>query len=277
MNELAKQGVGLEHNRISRKSRACLFNSFNFDFKRLKKQRKHADCLCVHRVDGPIAVYRGFDDGTDDRIAGINEELADATVFQSHYSLAKHRELGYALANPAVIPNAADPAVFNSGGRTHWDGHRRLRLISASWSDNPNKGAAIYKWLDEHLDFNRYEYTFVGRIQESLKNIRHIQPVDSETLANELRQHDVFIAASRHDPCSNSVIEALSCGVPVVYLNSGGHPELVQEAGLPFHEADEIPGCLETICQEYDRIRSTIKLTTIEDIAKQYLRVMKLI
>ena len=30
----------------------------------------------VHRVDGPIGVYRGFDDGTDARIAEINAELA---------------------------------------------------------------------------------------------------------------------------------------------------------------------------------------------------------
>ena len=48
----------------------------------------------VHRVDGPIGAYRGFDDGTDARIAAINAELANATVLQSRYSLEKHAELG---------------------------------------------------------------------------------------------------------------------------------------------------------------------------------------
>ena len=37
----------------------------------------------VHRVDGPIGVYRGFDDGTDRRIEAMNAELAHATVLQS--------------------------------------------------------------------------------------------------------------------------------------------------------------------------------------------------
>ena len=54
----------------------------------------------VHRVDGPIGVYRGFDDGTDVRIVEINRELADATIFQSRYSLDKHRELGLELRRP---------------------------------------------------------------------------------------------------------------------------------------------------------------------------------
>ena len=43
----------------------------------------------VHRVDGPIGAYRGFDDGTDARIAEINAALASATIFQSEFSLAE--------------------------------------------------------------------------------------------------------------------------------------------------------------------------------------------
>ena len=67
----------------------------------------------VHRVDGPIGAYRGFDDGTDARIAEVNAALASATIFQSEFSLAKHRELGFELREPVVIPNAVDPAIFH--------------------------------------------------------------------------------------------------------------------------------------------------------------------
>ncbi len=38
---------------------------------------------------------------------------------------------------------------------------------------------------------------------------------------------DAFIYLSHNSPCPNSVIEALSCGLPVLYSNSGGVPELV--------------------------------------------------
>jgi hypothetical protein len=94
--ELEHRGLEVEHNRISGGTPACLFNSFNFDFARLQRFADRGPRL-VHRVDGPIGVYRGFDDGTDDRIARINGELASATIFQSRYSLSRHRELGFEL------------------------------------------------------------------------------------------------------------------------------------------------------------------------------------
>ena len=98
----------------------------------------------VHRVDGPIGVYRGFDDGTDARIAEINAELADATIVQSRYSLDAHRALGIELADPVVIPNAADPAIFHpptpSASRSTGG---RYGSIATSWSDNPRKGADV--------------------------------------------------------------------------------------------------------------------------------------
>ena len=94
--ELEGRGLEVELNRISGETSVCLFNSFNFDFRRLERFADRGARM-VHRVDGPIGVYRGFDDGTDGRIARVNAELASATVFQSRFSLDKHRELGIEL------------------------------------------------------------------------------------------------------------------------------------------------------------------------------------
>ena len=59
---------------------ACLFNSFNFDFRRLRRFAREGVRM-VHRVDGPIGVYRGFDDGTDAAdLRAQRATLADATV-----------------------------------------------------------------------------------------------------------------------------------------------------------------------------------------------------
>ena len=65
--ELEARGLVVERNRISGGTRACLFNSFNFDARRLRRFARK-DVRLVHRVDGPIGVYRGWDDGTDGRI-----------------------------------------------------------------------------------------------------------------------------------------------------------------------------------------------------------------
>jgi hypothetical protein len=83
--ELQRRGVVVETNRVSGQTPACLYNSFNFDFARLRRFVRD-DVRMVHRVDGPVGVYRGFDDGTDRRIAEINE-LAEVTFLQSQFSL----------------------------------------------------------------------------------------------------------------------------------------------------------------------------------------------
>jgi len=228
----------------------------------------------VHRVDGPIGVYRGFDDGTDGRIHRINRELADATVFQSQFSYRKHVEMGMEFVEPVVIGNAVDPDLFHPHGRCPFSADRPIRLISVSWSDNPNKGAAVYRWLDDNLDWQRIEYTFVGRIKEPFRNIRSTGAVSSTEVAEALRRGNVYITASRNDPCSNSLLEALACGLPCLYLNSGGHPEIVKDAGLPFEEAGQIPGLLDRLVGEYESYRSAISVAPVGEIADRYIKVL---
>ena len=167
MGELERRGMTVELNRISRGTPVCLFNSFNFDFRRLRRFARDG-CRMVHRVDGPISSYRGFDDGTDARIAEVNRELADATVVQSRYSLDAHRALGIELTEPVLIPNAVDPAIFHPPAEREPLAGRRVRIISTSWSDNPNKGADVLAWLDANLDWERYELTFVGQRSQEL-------------------------------------------------------------------------------------------------------------
>jgi glycosyltransferase involved in cell wall biosynthesis len=273
--ELAARDVEVEQNRISARTERCLFNSFNFDFARLRRFAR-ADCRMVHRVDGPVGVYRGFDDGTDARIAELNGELADATVFQSRYSLERHRELGYELADPAVIPNAVDPTIFfPPAAREPLDG-RPVRVIATSWSDNPRKGADTLAWLDGRLDPERYEVTFAGRSPGRFERIRSVGAVRSERVAELLRAHDVYLAPSRDDPSSNALLEALACGLPAVFRASGGHPELVGEAGVPFGEDDELPDALDRLVRDLDARRAAISIPTIGEVVERYLEVLGL-
>ena len=120
----------------------------------------------VHRVDGPIATYRGFDDGTDTRIAEINRALAAATIVQS-YSLEAHRALGIELVDPQLVVNTVDPSIFHPPDEREPLTGRRVRVIATSWSDNPNKGSEVIAWLDANLDHDRYELTFAGQTSET--------------------------------------------------------------------------------------------------------------
>lgn len=272
---LRAAGWRLENNTISRTTRACLCNGHNFDVARLRALRR-GGLRIVHRVDGPVEVYRGRNDGTDQRIWQANRELAQATVFQSHYSLHKHRELGLEFHAPVIIMNTPDPLIFHRQGRVPFSTNRKIRLISTSWSANPNKGADVYRWLAEHLDHSRFRYTFVGRVAQPLPGVNMLPPMPSAQLATLLRQHDIVITASRHDPCSNALLEALACGLPALFLQSGGHPELVGTAGFGFQAAEELPALLDALVADYAARQAAIRIPAMETVAHRYLSVLGL-
>lgn len=276
MKQVEARGLRVENNRISGTTRACLLNSFNFSEKRLSLFRRDS-VLYVHRVDGPIDVYRGRNDGVDEKIQAVNQKFADKTIFQSQYSLEKHLDLGLEFCNPEVILNAADPQIFHSNDRAVFSRDRKIRLIASSWSDNMNKGASVYQWLDDHLDWGRYDMTFVGRSPLVYKNIRMMPAVDSTRMAELFRANDIYITASKNDPCSNSLIEALACGIPAVYLKSGGHPEIVGNAGLGFEGAEEVPLLLEKIQDQYELFQLQISNPSIHEVSESYLKVLEVI
>jgi glycosyltransferase involved in cell wall biosynthesis len=271
--ELERRGLVLEHGRVSGETPACLFNSFNFDFARLRRFAGRGARM-VHRVDGPIGAYRGFDDGTDARLVRLNAELADATVLQSRFSLEKHRELGLELREPVVIPNTVDPAIFHPPVTREPLARRRVRLVATSWSDNPRKGGETLAWLDRNLDHDRYELTFAGRTEASYDRIRVLAPLASPDLADLLRTQDVYVAPSRDDPCSNALLEALACGLPAAYLASGGHPELVGGGGLAFDADEELPDLLDRLVVEIEARRAAISIPSLADVADRYLAVL---
>jgi len=271
--ELERRGSAVDVGHVGPETKAVLFNSHHADIAQLRKIRTPLVRM-VHRVDGPIGAYRGREDGTDQKIWQLNHECADTTIFQSHYSLNRHLEMGLEFRDPHVIPNAADPSMFFAA-----PAHQPatpLRVIASSWSDNPRKGGPVYAWLDAHLDPQRIAFTFVGRIAQSLPHSRIIDAVPSPELADVLRQHDVYLTASEDDPCSNALVEALTCGLPAVFRKSGGHPELVRGGGYGFDQPEEIPELLERAGRNYRDLRTRVTPPTMAAAADAYLNVMGL-
>ncbi len=66
-----------------------------------------------------------------------------------------------------------------------------------------------------------------------------VGPYTQEEAPGIYRRADAFVMTKHNDPCPNTVIEAMACGLPVVYVNSGGVPELVgTEAGVAVESED---------------------------------------
>jgi glycosyltransferase involved in cell wall biosynthesis len=272
---LERMGVEVSINRSGPAIDVHLCNSLWFDVDALISENRRRPVRMLHRIDGPVSLYRGVDRAEDDRIFEANARFASATILQSDWCYERLVEMGYRPVNPFIIRNAVDGAVFHSRGRAPFDRRRKTRLIASSWSDNVRKGGSMYRRLDESLDWERYEFTFVGRTQETFSHIKHVPAVGSEELAALHRAHDVYVTCSQNDPCSNALIEALSSGLPAVYLAQGGHPELVAEAGLGFSTIEEAPGLLDRVVTDYELFQRMITADDIDSVARKYVAIAR--
>ncbi len=257
-------------------AQVILFNSHQKLDKALFLKRRHPETTFVHRVDGPVSRIRDSHPRIDGIIYRMNRVLADGTVFQSSWSRDQNRALGMPGSRfETVVMNAPDPRWFHPGERRAVDPGSRMRLVATSWSSHANKGFDTYRWMDEHLDFSQWDMTFIGRSPVAFNNIRMMDPMPSAELAEQLREHHVFVTASQKDPCSNALIEALHCGLPALGLNDGGHPEIIGPGGALFDRPEEIPDLLERIRTRYDAYRESIRVPLLESVAAAYKAFME--
>ena len=194
-------------------------------------KRHRPDVRVVHRVDGAATDYGGNPES--DRVQARVNLLADATVFQSHYSRYSTREkFRLIIHDGGVIYNPVNVSQFTPAGTRRDLPSGRPLVASASWSLNRGKGT----WQIQQLAKSHPEVVFVlcGRfdLTDPPENIVQLGHLSRAQIAEALRSCDVFLNLSENDPCPNVVLEALASGLPVLYRDSGGVPELVGDCGL---------------------------------------------
>ena len=200
---------------------------------RTVRQVKHSrpEVRVVQRVDGSGWDY-GRRDNADERQAWVNLQV-DLTIFQSLYSrystMQKFPVIG--LDGP-VIYNPVDTVLYTPHGpRYELEGN--IRVATVKNSANPFKGEKeLYQIAQQCQDVDFY---LMGCFENmpSLPNLHYLGFLDRDQVSVAFRSCHVFLNLSRNDPCPNVVLEALASGLPVLYKESGGVPELVGKCGLP--------------------------------------------
>lgn len=273
--EFEKQDIYEED---SERADVVLFNSYPFGAeylfdKILKLKNKYPSEIIFYRLDGPISVYRGRDKEIDTIITIFSNLFVDGIIFQSNWCKEQNKKLfGISSSYETVIYNAAYNTIFNRTGKKEFNPSEKIKLIAISWSSNWRKGFDLYRYLDDNLDFSRYEITFVGNTPIKFKNIKWIKPVPSKKLSEILKQHDIYLTASQNDPCSNSLIEAVSCGLPAVALNDGGHPELIKNGGELFEGEKDVIEKIEKVAKNYHYYQTKIEEFSIKKVAHGYYK-----
>jgi len=158
----------------------------------------------------------------------LNEPLrqtyqqVDGVVFQSAYAEKMVSKRWGVKPNSIVIPNGI--TVDHDFDRTD----RNLIVCSSSWRR--------HKRLKETLEvFNRLDSSYRLRIfgdpdepVDGMDRVAFGKVPSFEAVREIYRDATVFLHLAWLDCCPNSVVEALSLGIPVVCGNQGGTRELVE-------------------------------------------------
>ena len=236
----------------------------------LELKRKCPEKIIIHRMDGPVSKHRPRAKIIDWHSFFLDKKLCDGTVFQSAWTRDNCMNIGYKRnSNYTIIHNAPNPKIFMKSDEQIKSGDK-IKLVTTSWSPNWSKGFDVIQYLDKYLDYNRYEFTFIGRSPIEFQNIISKEPMGSEDLARELRKCDIFIAASRNESCSNSLIEAINCGLVVVARNSGSYPELIGGGGELFETVEECILQIEKVSENLSEYKKKMNFYSIEDVGKEY-------
>ena len=99
----------------------------------------------------------------------------------------------------------------------------------------------------------KYEFTYIGNLPKnfSFKNANFITPLSGKNLADKLKENHIYLTASINEPSGNHHIEGALCGLPILYLESGGTPEYSKGFGVSFYE-DNFIEKLEEIVKNYN-------------------------
>lgn len=202
------------------------------------QQAKQDGKKIVLRCDNIIRNSRNRNTGMS-RMKDFSD-WADLVIFQS--------EFAEELLNPylqteqwKVIYNSVDERIFNDKNRIDGNSRYVYGKHSSDETKNWEMARVAYQKLQEddedatlnlfgRFDGNLQEYNFDFYNGEQYRYWGYI--TDPQVMANIYRQSDWFIYTYFNDACSNSLIEALMCGVgmydPYDMADTGGTPEILE-------------------------------------------------
>jgi glycosyltransferase involved in cell wall biosynthesis len=251
----------------------------------------------ARRRCAPIVVNQsgvGYPGWAGDRVEEVNRPLrrallaADHVLYQGDFcKRSADIFLGEPRGSWEVLPNAVDIEAFTPAGRPPAGGpvlvlggdqtqayrlELGLRTLAALLPDRPDARLLVTGRLVVPAEPLVEELGLRGHVELVGEYAQRDAP-------GLFRRAHLLLHTKVNDPCPSAVIEAMACGLPVVYPASGGAVELVgDEAGIGVPhpdswERDEPPsaealaGAVEGVLADLDRYRAAARRRAAERFA----------
>ena len=203
-------------------------------------------------------------------------KVSDYTVFISNWLQDLYIQQGFTKKSYSVIRNGGNPEIFSYSKSL--PNNKITKIITHHWGSDVMKGANIYKKLDElmgtSLYKDKFEFIYVGNVpkKSNFKNTTIIEPKYGSELAAILKSCDLYITGSLNEPAGMHHIESSLCGLPILYIESGGIPEYCSEFGLAYNY-NNLEEKVKEILIKREELHRNLKYYpyTGEKMCKQYL------
>lgn len=139
--------------------------------------------------------------------------------------------------------------------------YKKIDLIAESFSKMPDKKLII---IGEGSDKEKIK-------AKSAKNVKMINYKEVDDLAEYMKRARAFVFAAEED-FGISVIEALSCGTPVIALNKGGTAETIVDGKYGIHFSDQTPDDIVNAVARFEKSENTFDPQILSNYAKQFDR-----
>ncbi len=212
-----------------------VFFPVRYDIERLYWAKLNGKKIVV-RLDGVWYPQKHGDahEALNRNIREIYSHLADFVVFQSDYCRRQCFEVfgEIDVDRYSIIVNGASLDTFSPDPARGFD-RSMVRLITTGNFRDRAMLEPVVLALDALAKTETFTLEVVGPVKEPLTDllqrdyIIEAGSLESPQIAERLRASDIFIYSHLNPPCPNSVIEAVSCGLPVVGFDSGAMKELL--------------------------------------------------
>lgn len=157
---------------------------------------------------------------------------ADGVIFQSEFSKNLcEKLLGCSARNHCIIYNGIDQNWVDSIVPDTQIAENTFVAV-ASWRNSKRPKSIIKSFIDANI--SNSHLVMIGKLDKKIKhpNITYTGNLSSESVIAKIKSCRALIHLCKIESCPNTVIEALSCKIPVVCNNIGGTPEIVKSDGI---------------------------------------------
>ena len=218
---------------------------------------------------------------------------ADYVFYQSKFcKISADRYLGERKGPFEILYNSVDTKVFIpasipgdgtklllAGSHHHFYRVKAaIEMMSYLVTDIPDVRLTIagkYMWKQKQGEALAEARDLAAKL-DVVQNIDFRREYSQEEAISLMRQSHILLHTKYNDPCPRLVVEAMSCGLPIVYSHSGGVPELVgEDAGIGVsapldwehdHPPDpkKLARAVIEVLSDYDRFSEVARARAIE-------------